>query len=348
MSVQIADCTIRDGGYLFNKNTDPEFVKGIMKGLVDAGIDFVETGFLQTEMNGETIVYHDSVDARKYLPGNLGRTQFLGFCDNSRYSINALDDYNGKSFKWLRISFAKHEIDASLEFCAAVQAKGYVVQFNPMDAISYSDDEWAELIKKVNNVKPGSMSIVDTFGAMYLEDLIHIYKQMDSLLDKDIKIGLHSHDNLGLSFALAEMMIMLSKESVRDIIVDGSLFGMGRGAGNASTELIAGYLNERCGMNYNIPVLLDTIDKYIVPIKENIHWGYDLPMFVCGMEHAHVDNIYYLQKNTGCTARGMYEVLKTMPISQRTRYGTNYSKTDFSNLQIAYDKYRKMEVMKDS
>ena len=45
MSVQITDCTIRDGGYLFNKNSDPEFIKGIMKGLAEAGIDFVN-GFV--------------------------------------------------------------------------------------------------------------------------------------------------------------------------------------------------------------------------------------------------------------------------------------------------------------
>ena len=68
MSVTITDCTIRDGGYLFNKNSDPEFVKGIMKGLADAGINFVETGFLQTNVTEETLVYKDSVDVRRYLP----------------------------------------------------------------------------------------------------------------------------------------------------------------------------------------------------------------------------------------------------------------------------------------
>lgn len=341
MSIRITDCTIRDGGYLLNKNSDPEFVKGIMRGLAEAGIDFVETGFLQTNVTGESLVYANSVDARKYLPENRGKTQFLGFCDNSRYSIDKLDSFDGNSFKWLRISFAKHEIEDSIDFCRRAQEKGYIVQFNPMDAISYSDEEREKLIKKVNEVKPGSMSIVDTFGAMYLEDLHHIFKQMDSLLDSEISIGLHSHDNLGLSNALAETMIMLAKESDRNVIVDGSLFGMGRGAGNASTELLASYLNEHYGTSYNISILLDTIQKYIEPLRNHIQWGYDLPMFVCGTEHAHVDNVYYLQKNTDCSARGMYEVLKTMPVQQRTRYGTGYSKTDFTNLQNAYDNYKK-------
>lgn len=341
MGVRITDCTIRDGGYLLNKNSSPEFIKGVMKGLADAGIDFVETGFLQTAVTGESLVYANSVDARKFLPKERARTQFLGFCDNSRYSIENLDPYDGKSFKWLRISFAKHEIDESVEFCRCAQELGYIVQFNPMDAISYSDEERASLIEKVNKVKPGSMSIVDTFGAMYLEDLHHIFNQMNNLLDPAIAVGLHSHDNLGLSTALAETMVMLSKETNRDVIIDGSLFGMGRGAGNASTELLASYLNKYYGADYDIGILMDTIQKYIVPLKQNIHWGYDLPMFVCGTEHAHVDNVYYLSRNTDCTPRGMYEVIKSMSVPQRTRYGKGYSKSDFTILQAAYDEYKR-------
>lgn len=341
MSVQITDCTIRDGGYLFAKNSEPEFVKGIMKGLADAGIDFVETGFLQTNVTGETLVYRDSVDARKYLPSDRKQTQFLGFCDNSRYSLERLDAYDGKSFKWLRISFAQHEIDDSIEFCAGTKEKGYYVQFNPMDSISYTDEARAALIEKVNRARPASFSIVDTFGAMDMRDLVHIFRQVDSLLDKNIKIGLHSHDNLGLSCALAERMIELAEETGRDIIVDGSLFGMGRGAGNAKTELLADYINKHCDGHYDLQKLLETIDTYITPQVGKIKWGYDLPMYVCGTKHAHVDNVYHLEKQYSCTANEMFDIVESLTGQQRTRYGTGYSKTDFSVLDKAYVEYKK-------
>lgn len=341
MGVQITDCTIRDGGYLLNKNTDPTIVKGLIQGMVEAGIDFVETGFLQDQTNGETIVYHNSEDIVKYLPKERNCTNYLGFCDNSRYSLKNLDEYSGQSFKWLRISFAKHEIEESLDFCIGAMEKGYLVQFNPMDTISYSDAERIDLIEKVNKVKPASFSIVDTFGAMYLDDLIRIFKQVDSLLDKEIKIGLHSHDNLGLSCALAEQMVMLSEQTGRDVIIDGSLFGMGRGAGNARTELLADFLNKKCGKSYNVQLLLETIDKYITPLLKDIHWGYDLPMFICGTKHAHVDNVYHLEKKYNCTANEMYEVIEKLTPQQRTRYGVGYSKTDFSLLDKIYEEYVK-------
>lgn len=340
MSVQITDCTIRDGGYLFNKNSKPEFIKGIMKGLADAGIDFVETGFLQKEVTGDTLVYGNSVDARRYLPIDRKNTQFLGFCDNSRYSLERLDEYDGKSFKWLRISFAQHEIDEAIAFCRGAMKKGYYVQFNPMDSISYTDAARAALIEKVNEVKPASFSIVDTFGAMDMMDLKHIFCQVDKVLDRGIKIGLHSHDNLGLSCALAERMIELADERGRDIIVDGSLFGMGRGAGNAKTELLADFINKHCDGHYNIQKLLETIDNYITPVLTNVHWGYDLPMYVCGTMHSHVDNVYHLKKKYNCTANDIFNIINRLTPQQRTRYGKGYSKTDFSVLDDVYGNYR--------
>lgn len=340
--VHIVDCTIRDGGYLFEKNSTPEFVKGVLQGLVDAGIDYVETGFLQSAVGGETLVYHDSKDAIKYLPKDNKETTYLGFCDNSRYSPDELDACDGNSFKWLRISFAKHEIEDSLKFCQAAQKKGYMVQFNPMDSISYAEEERASLIEKVNKIKPAVFSIVDTFGAMYMTDLESIFKQFDRLLDNDIMIGLHSHDNLGLSCALAERMVQLAEESGREICIDGSLMGMGRGAGNAKTELLADYLNKHCGKSYNIQVLLETIDKYIVPAQTQVHWGYDLPMFICGTMHSHVDNVNHLKKTTDCSITDVFNVIETLNPQQRTRYGKGYSKTDFSQLEEKYQEYKKL------
>ena len=136
-------------------------------------------------------------------------------------------------------------------------------------------------------------------------------------------------------------MIELAEETGRDIIVDGSLFGMGRGAGNAKTELLADYINKHCGGHYNLQKLLGTIDKYITPVLKDVHWGYDLPMYVCGTKHSHVDNVYHLEKTYGCTANEMFDIIDALLPQQRTRYGTGYSKTDFSQLDKMYENYRK-------
>ena len=70
-------------------------------------------------------------------------------------------------------------------------------------------------------------------------------------------------------------------------------------------------------------------------------WGYDLPMFVCGTKHSHVDNVYHLKKKFNSSAKEMLDVVDILTPQQRTRYGTGYSKTDFSVLDNIYEKYKK-------
>lgn len=343
MSIQLADCSLRDGGYVGNKNFSKEFIDGVMKGLVKAGIDLVETGFLQTNVTGESLVYANSEETLRNIPVEKGNSEFIGFCDNSRYSIDKLDAYTGKAFTTMKISFAKHEWNEALEFCKETMKKGYKVFVQPMDANGYTMEEREEMLIKVNEFKPEAFAIVDTFGAMHLDDLTRIFRQIDSILDKDIKVALHTHNNLCIANALAEQLINLCVESERSVVVDGSLLGMARGAGNSCTEEIAAYINSRFGGKYNISVLLETIENYIVPVKQKVQWGYDAPMLICGIEGAHVDNINYLNNNTDCDYKDMYEVINQLEPGQRKRYGANYSKTDFTLLQNAYDEYKKGE-----
>lgn len=106
-------------------------------------------------------------------------------------------------------------------------------------------------------------------------------------------------------------------------------------------NLLADYINKHYGGKYNLQKLLLTIDTYITPILNEIHWGYDLPMYVCGTKHSHVDNVYHLKKVYDCTANEMYDLVESLSPQQRTRYGTGYSKTDFSVLDNAYSEYKK-------
>lgn len=339
MNVQINDCTIRDGGYLLEKNSPPDFVTGVFEGLLAAGVDIIESGFLQDVRNGETIVYGNSIDARKLLPSPVDPSRFTGFCDNSRFSLENLYNFDGRSFEYMKISFAKHESTQALSFIAGAKEKGYKVLANPMDATSYTPKERNEMIAAVNEIRPYCFSIVDTFGIMYLDDLRLIFSQIDSELDASIRIGLHSHNNLQLSNALAETMIDMAAKANRDVIVDASLYSMGRGAGNASTEVIAAFLNAKHGGNYDMDALFDTIEKYIMPYADIVNWGYNLSMLICGVLGSHVDNISHLKKNASLSAREIMSIISEMSASDRKRYSSNYSKTDFSELEKVINKY---------
>lgn len=337
MGVQINDCTIRDGGYLLAKNSPEVFVKSVVTGLLEAGVDAMEIGFLQDSVTGETLVYGDSEGARRFIPVGADPYRFTGFCDNSRYSIDSLDGFTGKSFGYLKISFAKHESEEALGFVERAKNKGYEVFANPMDAPSYTKEERSRMIDEVNRIRPYCFSIVDTFGTMYLNDLVDIFRQVDARLDPGIRIGLHSHNNLQLSNALAETMIDLAADSGRDIVVDCSLYGMGRGAGNACTEVVAGYLNERYGASYDLGALFDVIEGQVSPLQEDHPWGYDPQMLVCGLLGAHVDNISHLKSLGMRDSRRVLGVLSALRPEERKRYGSGYSKSDFTALDAALE-----------
>ena len=71
-----------------------------------------------------------------------------------------------------------------------------------------------------------------------------------------------------------------------------------------------------------------------------MHWGYDLPMFICGTKHSHVDNVNHLRKSSDCSITDVFNVIESLNAQQRTRYGAGYSKTDFSQLDKKYEEYR--------
>ena len=100
---------------------------------------------------------------------------------------------------------------------------------------------------------------------------------MLTLLEEDIAFGFHAHNNMQLAFA--NVIEFLNSDTTRELYVDGSIYGMGRGAGNAPVELLMEYLNRR-GAAYNISVILKAYQDFIQPIFEKFYWGYNHPYYL--------------------------------------------------------------------
>ena len=103
-------------------------------------------------------------------------------------------------------------------------------------------------------------------------------------------------------------------------MVDASLCGMGRGAGNATTELVASYLNRKKHGNYDLDAILDAIDTYMEPFQQAYTWGYSTPYFVAGLYQCHVNNIAYLQRNHRANARDMRNIIASLSQAERRKY----------------------------
>lgn len=333
----ILDCTLRDGAYLIDKKFGDNNIKGIIEGLVKSKIDCIEVGFFQDEGFGEgKTVFKNSCDAKRFIPREKNGILFTVLADCSRYSISNLDKCDGTSIDAVRECFFKTERDIAIENCKEIKKKGYKCFVQPVDILGYTDIELIELLQHINEVEPYCLSIVDTFGSMYQEDLHRIFEIINHNLVSSCKVGFHSHNNMQMSNALSQEFIRMSYGK-REVIVDGTISGMGRGAGNTPTELIVQYMVSQFGYNYDIDAILDIIDDYMDNIKTICSWGYSTPYFIAGCYSSHVNNIAYLTQKNSIRSKDIRYILNKIGEIPRKRY-------DYDLLEKTYVEYLASDI----
>lgn len=336
-NAKVLDCTLRDGAYLVDKTFGDPVIKGIIDGLVKSKIDFIEIGFFQDDGFGPgKTVFKNSEDAKRFIPQNKEGCEFTVLADYSRYNVlENLDKCRNDSVDAVRECFFKHERYDALKYCKHIKELGYKVFVQPVDILGYTDSELLEFIEEVNKIEPYSLSIVDTFGSMYQEDLHRIFELIDHNLISTCKIGMHSHNNMQLSSALTQEFLRLSSTR-RDCVIDGTICGMGRGAGNTPTELIIQYMNTHMDYDYNVDTFLDIIDNYMDNIRTRCTWGYSTPFFIAGCYSAHVNNIAYLMKKNSIRSKDIRYILNKIGATARKRY-------DYDLLEKTYIDYLKSD-----
>mgnify|MGYP004621908307 CR=1 FL=1 len=336
--VQLLDCTLRDGAYVVEAKFGTPAIKGIIKRMQDANVDIVECGWLKdTEHVEGTSFFHVPKDIESYIISKDPATTYVAMIDWDRYNLDNLPQYDQKSIDAIRVVFPQKKFREGIELGNVIREKGYKVYLQAANTLGYSDIELIQLAEEVNKLQPVCLSVVDTFGAMYEEDLTHIVSLLDRHLDKNIHLGFHSHNNQQLSFALCMHFVDLLQNTGRGIIIDSSLCGMGRGAGNATTELVANYLNKKHQGNYDMNVIMDAIDTYMGYFQENYSWGYSTPYFISGMYCAHVNNIAYLLRSHRTNAKDMRNIIESLSEAERIKY-------DYDLLEQKYVDYQNKVV----
>lgn len=319
--IQLLDCTLRDGAYIVDAKFGVPAIKGMIKKLQDAGVDIVECGWLKNAPHEEgTSFYHVPEDLEQYFLKRRENTTYVAMIDWDRYDLSYLPQCDGRSLDAIRVVFPHGKHREGIAVGQEIAQKGYQVYFQAANTLAYSDEDLVDLAQAMNQVRPVAVSVVDTFGAMYAEDLERIVRILDRELDSTIRLGFHSHNNQQLSFALTMRFVELLKKSNRGCIVDASLCGMGRGAGNATTELVANYLNRKQNCDYDMNQIMDAIDMYMQYFQENYSWGYSTPYFIAGMYCCHVNNIAYLLKNHRTNAQDMRNIIESLSPDDRRKY----------------------------
>lgn len=322
--VSILDCTLRDGGYCNEWKFGNGNIKKIINSLVRVNIEIIECGILSDNQSydADSTIFRNIEEIAEYLPGEIGDSMAVCLVNFGKYQLENLPFCDGRSVTGIRVAFHKKNLAGAMEMCKQIKNKGYKLFMQPMVSLNYSDEEFLRLICKANEIHPYAFYIVDSFGAMAENDLKRLFRIADHNLEEDICIGFHSHNNMQMSYANAQTLASI--QTPRKLIVDSSIMGMGRGAGNLNTELFAEYLNRQHGKNYNISSILVVIDQILGKFYQNHPWGYSLANYLSAKNNMHPDYANYLDKKQTLTIEDIDKIFLMMEKDKKAEFDQEY------------------------
>lgn len=319
--VNILDCTLRDGGYVNDFTFGKDVISGFLNKINKTNVECVEVGFLKGDKVDENRTYFPTMESIKnVLDGRKDDKikYFVMYDTSSPLDLDKISKYDGTSVDGVRVIFKNNKIDEGYEACKKFIELGYLVSANFVSTNVYSDEDFAKNIKRFNELDLFSMAIVDTFGSMKNDTFLHYIKVADENMRKDIILTYHGHNNLQQAYQNAISFVNLNLD--RTIIIDASVFGMGRGAGNLNIELFAEYLNKTKNKKYHIVPMLEIMDEYLQHIYETRFWGYSLPLYISGTLDVHPNYAIYLAEKNTLTEKSLYEIMSNISASDKLIY----------------------------
>ncbi len=337
--IKVLDCTLRDGGYNNNWMFGNKNILRIVDGLNTSNVDIIELGFItnKQEYNPEQSKFDTIERASSFIPTNSS-SKFVCMINYGEYHIDDIPARQDGFINGIRVAFHKRNINDALNFCKEIKKKGYDVFIQPMVSLSYSDQEFIQMIEAVNRFSPYAFYIVDSFGVMKKDDLMRFYYLIAQNLSTEIAMGFHSHNNLQLSYSLAQILVDIKTR--RTIIIDSSIMGMGRGAGNLTTELFLEYLNLNEDGHYQTKTLLKIVDRILSPIYADHYWGYSLPHYLSAVHNCHPNYTSYFDDKNSLKIEDIDNILSMIDEEKKVDYSKDYAKQ-------LYEEYMSKQISDD-
>jgi 4-hydroxy 2-oxovalerate aldolase len=282
--IKVLDCTIRDGGLINNHDFDFRFVRAVYKALSEAGVDYMEIGYknskrLFSEKEFGKWKFCDDDVIKKVIDGIESHTKISIMVDVDRVDIEDVKPRKDSPVSMIRVASYVKDIDKAIFLVNHFADKGYETTVNIMAISRALDNELTEALEQLEKEsKANVIYIVDSFGALYQETVEFLIKKAKSII-KTKEIGIHAHNNQQLAFGNTIEAIIHDTN-----FVDGTVYGLGRAAGNCPLELILGFLKNP---KFDIRPVLDLISKEFIPLGKKIEWGYIIPYAITGILDEH-------------------------------------------------------------
>ena len=176
---------------------------------------------------------------------------------------------------------------------------------------------------------------------MYRNEVSHRFYLIDENMDPQIHLGFHGHNNMQLAFSNAQVLGKI--QTKRTLILDSSVYGMGRGAGNLPTELITQYINKNIASRYDVTMVMDIYDEYIAAIRKKYEWGYTMPYHIAANNVCHPNYAAYLINKQTLTMKDIEKIIQSIPDAVSYTHLTRTTYAHWSRLaaiKLCADDYR--------
>ena len=317
----LLDCTLRDGGIAIDFDFGDKNIIKIKKTLEESNIDIIELGYINGKASYHTGLTKFSSD--KYLNGILNRkkkdTAYVAMIDYGTFDLNQLQNRSNKTIDGIRFAFHKENWRKAVMDARVIIEKGYDLFIQPMVSYRYSKEEFIELINSCNSILPEAkcFTIVDSFGQFDSNTLLEKIKLADNYVSKKMCLGFHAHNNRQLAFSNA--IALINYPLSHDLIIDSSIMGMGKGAGNLCTELIIPVLNNYGG-HYCSNKVYDLISNYILGLSNKYSWGYSLDYHLSSLYGCTPSYVKFFKKDKRVDVDNLIKLLSSIPEHEKAAY----------------------------
>ena len=282
--IKVLDCTIRDGGLMNNHLFTDDFLSAVFRAVNSSGVDYIELGYKADESQFSrsefgSMKFCSEKDIEKVINCEEVKSKISVMVDIGRVDPSAIPQKSESLIDMMRVASYVKDIDKAIDLANQIQTKGYEVTINLM-AVSHARerelDEALMQVEKESNID--ALYLVDSFGALYSEQIAHLAKKYKSLMPTK-EIGIHAHNNQQLAFSNTIEAVIQNIN-----FLDGTIFGIGRAAGNCPLELLLGFLKNP---KYDLRPILEILESHFVKLKEEIEWGYTIPYMITGILDLH-------------------------------------------------------------
>ncbi|HAU36163.1 MAG TPA: nucleoid-structuring protein H-NS [Phycisphaerales bacterium] len=283
--IKVVDCTIRDGGLTNNSNFTLETVRAVYQAACESGVDYVELGYrnnrkmLEPAKFGPWRFCDESQLAEVTRGVDPRSTKLAVMMDSHKSSVDDIVPKDRSVVDMIRVATYVKDVDKAIRLAKVAHDQGYETTINVMSISKEGGLHLDEALQQIEEeTRALAVYVVDSFGSLYSEE-VHYFVERFTMFLKTKHVGVHMHNNQQLAFANTIEGIIKGAN-----FLDGTLYGLGRGAGNCPTELLLGFLKNP---KFNLVPLLDVISRHILPLQKQIDWGYHVPYMLSGIRNLH-------------------------------------------------------------